>query len=248
MLKKWFALALFTSGMVAYAADSDDGSGAIKDKLKGAFPEIPVDEVKTSAVPGFFQINSGAEIFYVSQDGKYLFAGNVIDLDSKNNITEEAKNTLRLAEINKLPENAFITFKPEKETKYKVVVFTDIDCPYCRKLHEEIKNYLKQGIEVSYVPFPRAGLGSDSYYKAVHVWCAKNPQKEMDSAKLQHGKFKFKKDMCVNNPVPKSMEAVQAMHLQGTPAIMLPDGTVIPGYVPADNLVKILKEKADKAK
>jgi len=216
----------------------------IEQKLHKSFPELSVDKIIKGPVPNFYQVDSGAEIFYISTDGDYLFSGSIISLKDKKNLTETALNKLRIQEINKLPANAFISYVPKNQKpKYTVIVFTDIDCPYCRKFHQELNDYLKEGIEIRYVPFPRAGLGSESYYKAVQVWCAKNPQKALDLAKLTPDEYKVKKEHCMVNPVPKALEVVQALHLQGTPALVLSDGTVLPGYVPPKKLLKVLQEK-----
>ncbi len=245
MLKKILVIGLLLSGGLIASAETKE---KVKESLSKALPEITIDKMEKSQVPGFYQVESGAEIFYVSEDGKYLFAGNVIDVKTKSNITENAKNSLRLSAVNRLPANAFINFTP-KDKKYRVVVFTDVDCPYCRKLHEEIKGYDKEGIEISYVPFPRAGLDSPSYYKAAKIWCSSPEQARelVNSAKLKHDRFKASKaDVCKNSPVAAALEVVRELHLNGTPSMLLPNGTVVPGYVPPKRLVEILKEEDSK--
>ena len=135
-----------------------------------------------------------------------------------------------------------IVFKP-KIARYKVSIFTDIDCGYCRKLHSEIDQYLAEGITVQYLFFPRAGKGSDSYNKAVSVWCAKDRNAALTSAK---------KDQAVDsktcaNPIDRHMQLAEDFGTQGTPMIVSENGNVSPGYVPAKQLAEVLRtEKAGK--
>ena len=133
-----------------------------------------------------------------------------------------------------------MVFAPEKEVKHTISVFTDIDCGYCRKLHQEMAEYNKHGIKVRYLAYPRAGVGSEAYEKAVSVWCADDRQKAMTAAKTG-GELKQK---TCDNPVEAQFMLGQQLGISGTPALMLEDGQIFPGYVPADRLITML----DKAK
>jgi len=115
-------------------------------------------------------------------------------------------------------------------------VFTDIDCGYCRKLHGEIDQFNAKGITVRYLAFPRSGIGAPSYNKAVSVWCDKDPQAAMTRAK--NGETLPKADC--DNPVKEQYELGQLIGVQGTPAIIMEDGALLPGYVPAAKLAAAL--------
>jgi thiol:disulfide interchange protein DsbC len=131
-----------------------------------------------------------------------------------------------------------IVFKP-KATQHVIYVFTDIDCGYCRKLHSEIDQYLKLGIEVRYLFFPRAGKDSDSYFKAVTVWCAKDRNAALTKAKSGEN---LARKQC-DNPIDEHMALAEAMGANGTPMIVTEKGVIMPGYVPAEQLLKMLEEK-----
>jgi len=132
-----------------------------------------------------------------------------------------------------------LIFAP-KDYKYTVTVFTDIDCGYCRKLHAEIDQYNAKGIRVRYLMFPRAGVGSPSYQKAVNVWCADDRNQALTRSKAGET---LEEKQC-KNPVADEYALGQMVGVTGTPAIFLADGELVPGYVPADRMESILKEKA----
>jgi len=139
-----------------------------------------------------------------------------------------------------LDETKMIVFSPE-EVKYTVTVFTDIDCPYCRKLHDEMEAYNKLGISIRYLAYPRAGVGSKSYDKIVAAWCSKDPKAAITLAKA--GKEIKKELEDCNDPVREHMDLVRVLGVTGTPALIFEDGTLVPGYVPAQRLITMLEEK-----
>jgi len=165
-----------------------------------------------------------------------MLVGDLIQTSNKQNLTEEVRKGSRLALLNSVPESDMVVYKPKGKAEHTVTVFTDIDCGYCRKFHKEMKDYLAKGIKVRYMSFPRAGKGSDSYKKAATVWCSKDPNKAMDNAKL--GKdFKISEKLCdKTGTIDNAMSLVRKLGLRGTPALMLEDGTIVPGYMPADKL------------
>jgi thiol:disulfide interchange protein DsbC len=182
-----------------------------------------------------YEVVAGGNIFYVSEDGRYLLQGQMYDAVEKKNITENKLANVRKLALEKVGENKMIVFKP-KTSKYMVSIFTDIDCGYCRKLHSEIDQYLAQGITVRYLFFPRAGKGSDSYTKAVSVWCAADQQKALTAAK----KGESLDAKTCDNPIDEHMQLGEAFGMSGTPMIVTEKGNVLPGYVPAAQLAKVL--------
>jgi thiol:disulfide interchange protein DsbC len=128
-----------------------------------------------------------------------------------------------------------IIFKPE-ESKYKVTIFTDIDCGYCRKLHSEIEQYMAEGITVQYLFYPRAGKGSESYTKAISVWCADDRKEALTAAK----KGGSPETKSCDNPIDEHMQLGVDFKVRGTPMIVSEDGKVFPGYVPAKKLAQAL--------
>jgi thiol:disulfide interchange protein DsbC len=182
----------------------------------------------------------GTEVVYVSADGKYFIAGDMINMDTRENVTNLAKSGIRKTLLDK-QDNKPIVFKA-KDEKHVLTVFTDIDCPYCAKLHREVPQLNEKGITVKYLMFPRAGIGSSSYKKAVNVWCNDDQQQAMTDAKAR----KTVEEKNCDNPIQAQYNLGQEIGVTGTPALVTSSGRLIPGYMPADRLAAML-EKDDAA-
>jgi len=222
---------------------ADDAS--IKAGLSNFIPAEQIETIKQTDVKGLYEVTAGQHVIYVTEDGKYLLSGSLIETATKKNLTEDAMKVVeakqvgvRKAALDKVDEKTMIIFKP-KASKYTVSVFTDIDCGYCRKLHSEIDQYLAQGITVRYMFFPRAGKGSESYQKAISVWCASDRQKALTAAKKGE---KLESKTC-DNPIDQQMALGESFGMSGTPMIITAKGNVLPGYVPADKLVGYLSSE-----
>ena len=203
-----------------------------------SMPSVKIDSVKPSEIKGLYEVIVGANIFYVSEDGKYLLQGRLVDVAARKDLTEEKLAGTRKQAIEKIGQENMIVFKP-KIGKYTVTVFTDIDCGYCRKLHSEIDQYLAQGITIQYLFFPRAGKGSDSYNKAVSVWCAKDRNAALTDAK----KGNTPPAKTCDNPVDEHMQLGADFDVKGTPMIVTEKGNIYPGYLPAKQLVEALESE-----
>ncbi len=217
--------------------------------LKTQVPQVNVTNLDNSPVPGFYQLLADGEVLYVSDNGNFMFVGDVYDVkqSARESLTENVRKQARLAVLNTIPESDMVVYTPTSGTiEHTVTVFTDIDCGYCRKFHTEMNDYLAKNIKVRYLAFPRAGLGSDSYKKAQTVWCSDNRQKAMDSAKLTND-FKAADKLCDSKVIDNSMELVRKIGLRGTPALILEDGTLLPGYMPADRLKATLDSNKNRA-
>ncbi|PPD40279.1 MAG: disulfide bond formation protein DsbC [Methylobacter sp.] len=226
--------ALSVTALTLAVAHADEN--AIKQSIGKSMPDVKIDSVKPSEVKGIYEVVVGSNILYATEDGKYLFQGRLIDIESRTDLTERKLATSRLAALDKIGEDKMIIFKP-KINKYTVSIFTDIDCGYCRKLHSEIDQYMAQGITIRYLFFPRAGKGSESYNKAVSVWCAKDRNAALTAAK---------KDQAVatktcDNPVDEHMALAADFDVKGTPMIVTEKGNIYPGYLPAKELVEALE-------
>ena len=222
----------------AFAAD-DEGSARVRASLNMLLPGIDFGEITPSPVPGLYEVVLGHKLAYVTSDGRYLMSGTLIDVEMQRDLTEPRVNAIKAKAIAGLDEARMVIFGPEK-AKYNVTVFTDIDCGYCRKLHSEIDQYMEHGIRIRYLFYPRAGLGSSSYQKAVSVWCADDRNAAMTTAKSGRP---IENREC-DNPVQSDMELGEQMGVSGTPALVLDSGKMIPGYVPADRLLAILEAES----
>ena len=212
----------------------------ISNSLSVLLPGVVPDSVNKTPVPGIYEIVFGPRIVYMTADGKFLLQGNIIDLETRENLTEPRLMEAKIAAIKKVGDENMIIYSPPKgtEKKHQVNVFTDIDCGYCRKLHSEMADYNKSGIEIRYLFYPRAGKGTESYLKAQRVWCAKDRHAAMDIAKSGKPVPDSNTD-CVT-PVDDHMMLGTLIGVSGTPALVLNDGKLVPGYVPADRLIQLL--------
>ena len=227
---------LLLSGLAWSMATADENS--VKKALATAMPSVKIDSIKPSEINGLFEVTMGANIYYVSDDGKYLLQGRLVDLATRTDLTESKMSGTRKLALEKLVQDKMIVFKP-KIAKYKVTVFTDIDCGYCRKLHSEIDQYLAQGITIQYLFYPRAGKGSDSYNKAISVWCSSDRNAALTAAK----KDQTLPAKTCENPVDEHMKLAEEFDVKGTPMIVTEKGNVFPGYLPAKQLVEALESE-----
>ena len=201
------------------------------------FPGVVAKNITASPVSGLYQVSMPPRFFYASIDARYIVDGSLIDMTTRKNVSQGARNKSVGDAINAMGEESMIIFG--KDTlKHTITVFTDIDCGYCRKLHNEVKKYNKLGIRVRYMAYPRAGVGSSAFQKAEAVWCSKDRAKAMTQAKSGAA---VKAEKC-KNPVAEQYGLGNLIGISGTPAIVLEDGTVVPGYIPASRLSAALND------
>lgn len=224
-------LVVFFSAASALAEDA--ALEEVRAKMTALFESIEPGNINSSPIDGWYTIQQGSIVAYVSANGRYLLQGDLIDLDSQVNLTEQSRNGARRDLIGALADDDTIVFSPA-EVKYKVTVFTDVDCTYCRKLHGQIDEYLDQGIQVRYMLYPRNGPASRSWSKSEEVWCAKDRNQALTAAKQDRG---FETSQCDDvAAISNHYRIGQEIGLSGTPAIVLEDGTLIGGYVPPAQL------------
>ena len=231
-------LAMVLAGGAVAAADGT-AEERVRNSLKVLLPGLVPDSVNDTPVDNLYEVTFGTKIVYVTGDGRFLLQGKIIDLETRSELTEERLSKLKTAAMASLSEDSMVIYGPD-EPKHTVTVFTDIDCGYCRKLHSEMDKYKEQGIRIRYLFYPRSGLDSPSYNKAVSVWCADDRHHAMDEAKAGRS---VEPRTC-ENPVAEHHALGQSFSIQGTPALVLDDGEVVPGYVPADKLRAALDRKA----
>ncbi|MFN3918872.1 MAG: DsbC family protein [Methylohalobius sp.] len=227
---KYVFLALLILSLDLEAAESK-----IRQILQQRLPEARIDAIRQTEIPGLYEVTIGQRLYYVSQDGRYLIDGHLIDLQSRQDLTEAKLAKARLLRLEKIGEERMIVFSPDKPNA-SVTVFTDIDCGYCRRFHSQINEYLSRRIKVRYLFYPRAGKDSESYYKAVAVWCAKDKNEALTLAK--QGKA-IEMRSC-DHPVDRHMALAEEFGVQGTPTIITDRGEVLPGYVPPQQLAAYL--------
>ena len=209
---------------------------AVKKALTDAIPNAQSAVIKKSAIEGVYEVTQGLQVFYVTEDGKFAILGNVVDLKSGDNLTNLSVEKLRKTLYDSLDVASMIVYPAKGKVKRTIAIFSDIDCPYCRKMHAEIPSLNDAGIEVRYLAYPRSGVGGKSYWKAVSAWCDENPARAMDEAMLAGISGNKKCD----NPVKDHMALVEKFGVNGTPNIITDKGEMFPGYLPANKLIKQL--------
>lgn len=236
MRYKWvlfFSVFLFSSGTNA----DPDREGFLRKAITDVFPDVEITRIKPAPIPGLYEVMLGTEMIYLSEDGRYILQGDLIDLDEKINLSEQEREAARKRVLESIPASETIDFVPDA-AQHTVYVFTDITCGYCQLFHRDMAELNGKGVVVRYLAFPRAGVDSESFREMESVWCAADPNEAMTLAK---GGRPVKPAQC-DNPVQRQYELGQALGVRGTPAIYLENGQEMPGYVPPDDLLQALQQ------
>jgi thiol:disulfide interchange protein DsbC len=228
----------------AFGADAEEfAADKVRVAVQGHDSGAQVGPVDSSPVSGMYLTTIDGVSGYVSADGRYFVVGDMLDLASRKNVTEERRKAKRRALLKQIAPGEAIVFGPEK-AKYSVIVFTDADCPYCRKLHEELGELEKKGVEVRYVAFPRSGPGTESWRTMTAVWCSKDRQEALTRATRGDAVNMEKK--CSDAVIAKHYGLGQKLGIPGTPMIVMSDGTSLGGYAAPDKLLVALAEHAQR--
>lgn len=228
--------ALGLASTLVLAAEPDQ---TIRKTLQSLQPDLPIESISASPIQGLAEVHlKGGRVLYASTDGQFVVQGNIYQVKdgAATNLTEVAEASGVAKTINAIPASEMVVFPAQGEAKAHITVFTDTTCPYCQKLHAEVPELQKRGIEVRYLAFPRQGPKSAGDQQLQAVWCSKDRQAAMTD--MFHGK-EIKAAQCAN-PVDKQFELGQMVGVQGTPAIILANGQMLPGYQPAGELAKLV--------
>jgi thiol:disulfide interchange protein DsbC len=198
-----------------------------------------LEDLRPSPIPGIYQFVQGAEVSYLTADGKFFIDGNVYDMKSRANLTEELRAHARMALVGAVPESEMLIFSPANP-RYTITVFTDVDCAYCRKLHSDMAELNRLGIRVRYLFYPRTGPNTESWHKAEVVWCSPNRNDALTRAKA--GAALDLNKTCGATPVKREYDLGQAVGVRGTPAILTDSGEFIAGYMPPRELLEQIKQ------
>jgi thiol:disulfide interchange protein DsbC len=214
---------------------------AVAAHVPGAKP----GDLHATPIQGLYEFRQGADLVYVTADGRYGISGDIYRVADKQNLTETRRRELRLALINAMPESSMVVFAPASAAKYTVTVFTDVDCTYCRELHRQIAEYNRLGVKVRYLFFPRTGPDTESWSKAEQVWCSADRRAALTRAKLGEA---LKAPATCANPVAQGYALGRAIGLNGTPGIVTESGQLLPGYAPPDILLQELQQDEQPSK
>jgi len=240
-MKYFLTAGLLCFMSVSFAADSDtnkDMTKMLKSRLGGA---VPVSDPVKTPVDGVYETKYGSKIAYLTGNGRYILIGDMIDLQTQENLTEISRRSVSKEVIDKVAVNDLAVYPSAiDETKAVLNVFTDTSCPYCKKLHEEVPDLQKAGIEVRYFPFPRGGARGPGYQTLQQVWCGADKAQTMDIAKdVATGKLPASD--CNNAKfVDTAYNIGNQLGVSGTPALFTAEGQKIEGYVPSAKLIPML--------
>jgi thiol:disulfide interchange protein DsbC len=236
-------LAALTGSVVAQQpqsaqANSSDKAGDIRAQLAKKLPGAKAEDVRPTPIAGMYEISLGTSTAYISADGKYLISGDLYEIDSKRNLTDQRRAEVRVRSLAELKDSDTIIFGPAA-AKHTVTVFTDPDCGYCRRLHSEIAELNRLGVRVRYAAYPRSGPGTGTWNKMEAVWCAKDRRDALTRAKLGEDVGTAK---CGATPIASQYKLGEEIGVNGTPAIFTEAGDYIGGYLPPQRLVEYLNE------
>lgn len=216
------------------ATQANDAEQIVRQALLSIQPDLPIEKITASPMPSLYQVElKGGRLLYASADGEFLLQGSLFQIKNgqATNLTEQVEQLAIAKQINSIPLEEMVVFAAQN-TKTHVTVFTDTDCGYCQKLHSEVAELNKLGVDVRYLAFPRQGVGSHGYETLTSIWCADDRLDAMDQAKARRS---VPKKTC-KNPIDKQYALGQTVGVQGTPTIILANGQIIPGYQPAQQL------------
>jgi thiol:disulfide interchange protein DsbC len=226
------------------AAHAQAVDAAVEEQLRArlATPSVglAVESIEASEVDGMYRVQlQNGPVVYATPDGEFFILGDLyaVGPGGLTNLAEERRSAARLAAVEGVKRSEQIIFPAEGETKAHITVFTDVSCFYCQKLHKEVPELNRRGVEVRYLAYPRQGIGSAGFRQLATAWCADDRQETLTRLKNRES---VDDDVCAGNPVAAQFELGQAVGVRGTPAIVMPDGAMVPGYRSADDLVATL--------
>ncbi len=210
----------------------------VRKKLAKNLPEISSEQIRRSDAAGLFEVQNGMAIGYVTPDGRYLVQGDLIDLKSREVITDKRRNQYRLDRIANL-EDSVIEFAPSQDkVRHRIHVFVDVDCEYCRELHQEVPELNQAGVAVEYLFYPRRGEDSKGFELAELAYCSEDHSQALNQ--MLNGKRPTGAKLPCENPVAQHLATALELEVRGTPMIVLADGSILYGYVPAQTLIDVL--------
>ena len=216
-------------------------SNTIEEKVSAVLPpESKIESIEESVIDGLYKVYFGdLQPLYVSKNGNYFIYGDLYQIEQGSviNLSTLDLDKRRKNLLDTIPAEDLIQFKSNNE-KHNIFVFTDVDCGYCRKLHAEIADYSELGIEVRYLAYPRTGLDGETHKKMSNVWCSADRKRALTKAKLG---LEVDADTCAD-PVVEQFQLGRMIGVSGTPAIVTSDGRLLPGYVPAPDLLARLQQ------
>ena len=236
-----FVLLLGAASLPLRAGDAVTGDAleALRATLE-APGGLTVEAASESEIPGLLEVRlrEGPTV-YATPDGKFFLLGDLYQVaaDSYVNLAAQRRDRERRETLAAVAEEDMIVFPARGETRSHITVFTDVTCGFCQRLHREVPELNRRGVEVRYLAYPRSGVDSEGFRLLATAWCAVDKRQTL--TRLKAGKV-VDPAVCDDNPVADQFALGREVGVQGTPAIVTPTGQMIPGYRPADDLIATL--------
>lgn len=222
-----------------FAQTQEAEIAAIRSVFDSTQPNMVIETIAPSPIDGIYAITLfNGQMIYATADARFFIPGDMYEAKPEGlvNLGEQSRNIVRAQKIAAVPESEMIIFEPDGGRKATITVFTDVDCPYCRQLHGEMDRLNELGIAVRYLGYPRTGLNTETHKKMISTWCAEDPNTMFTS--ITRGGEVPEADC--DNPIASHYQLGREVGVTGTPALVLEDGTILPGYIPADTLAGYL--------
>ena len=239
-----YCLVLMGSALLSVTSLAAEVTAEVEAQLRKSLGHpsvgLEVDSIEVSEVPGMYRVQlMQGPVVYATGDGAFFILGDMYSVGPAGfvNLGEQRRSEQRREAVAAVPIDNQIVFAAEGETRGHLTVFTDVSCFYCQKLHKEVPELNRRGVEVRYLAYPRQGLGSPGFRQLASAWCADDRQDTLTRLKNRED---LKENVCPGNPIADQFALGQAVGVRGTPAIVLPNGDMIPGYRSADDLVEVL--------
>jgi thiol:disulfide interchange protein DsbC len=235
-------VAFSTFALVARAAEPVPANveEALRNMLESPANGLKVASIEASEIAGMFAVQfEEGPLVYANASGQFFIVGDLFTVGPAGyvNLAEKRRDGMRAEEMAAVNSADMIIFPAEGETRSHISIFTDITCFYCQKLHREVPELNKRGVEVRYLAYPRAGMDSEGFRKLATAWCADNPP--LILTRLKNGES-VPDNVCKDTPIADQYQLGQSLGVRGTPAIVTADGQMIPGYQSADELMVTL--------
>lgn len=222
--------------MLSMAAQADVGAENLEKRLKDLYPATRIERVQTSEIPALYEVTMGKNSAYTDATGRYFVFGHLFDMNTQRDLTAERMEKQQRIDFSQLPlGDAIKTVRGKGERV--LAVFSDPDCPYCKRLEAELDKL--DNVTLYIFPYPLEGLHPEAVDKAVAVWCA--PDRVRAWADLMKtGKVPAKRNC--ENPIQRNIQLAQRLGINGTPTMLSADGRMLPGAVPGDRIEQWLAE------
>lgn len=220
--------------------EQKDAPHRVRPLLRQLFPQLELISLGDSTLPGLMeaQLSEGVSV-YLSPDGRNVLVGELYSVSGEGiiHVSEQGRMRWRKQLLDEVRDSAIVFSPRNRKPRASLTVFTDVDCGYCRTIHQDVPTLNRRGIEVRYLAFPRGGVDSETYRKMVSAWCSADQQRTL--TRLKRG-VRTPIRLCAGNPVAEHYRLGQRLGIRGTPALLTDDGAMAPGYRPPDQIQRLL--------